>query len=311
MKSPASYQNSQRFWRAVTEHAKTATKNDERTVTAFLGQFVHERFLARIFNATGHWVLKGGNAVLARVSDARTTQDVDLLRQLGDLDMAYNELLAAAKVDLEDYFRFEPVKKIMAGQGGDQPAVEGVRVVFDAYCGSKKVHSVKVDLVVGSIMTVDPEENYKPVLEVEGLKSPKILLYPVVDHIADKLCATQARYGYTNNRSSRVRDLVDLVVFARTQDIDGSDLTGAIKSEWAARKLAGSPSFDPPIEWQSQYSLIARDVPACGEYTSFESARALTTKLLEPACRGEAAENRWESGTLQWVAVHPEVPSGS
>jgi hypothetical protein len=73
MKSPASYQNSQRFWRAVTEHAKTATKNDERTVTAFLGQFVHKRFLARIFNATGHWVLKGGNAVLARVSDARTT----------------------------------------------------------------------------------------------------------------------------------------------------------------------------------------------------------------------------------------------
>lgn len=43
--------------------------------------------------------------------------------------MAYNELLAAAKVDLEDYFRFEPVKKVTAGQGGDQPAVEGVRVV--------------------------------------------------------------------------------------------------------------------------------------------------------------------------------------
>ncbi len=104
--------------------------------------------------------------------------------------MAYNELLAAAKVDLEDYFRFEPVKKITAGQGGDQPAVEGVRVVFDAYCGSKKVHLVKVDLVVGSILTADPEENYKPVLEIEGLKSPKILLYPVVDHVADKLCAT-------------------------------------------------------------------------------------------------------------------------
>lgn len=305
MKSPASYQTSQSFWRAVTEHAKTATKRDERTVTAFLGQFVHERFLARVFSGTGHWVLKGGNAVLARVSDARTTQDVDLLRQLGDLDVAYSELISAAKVDLEDHFRFEPVKKTTAGQGGDQPAVEGVRVVFDAYCGSKKVQSVKVDLVVGSIMTADPEESYKPVLEIEGLESPKMLLYPVVDHIADKLCATQSRYGSENNRSSRVRDLVDLVVFARTQDIYGAALFDAISSEWAERKLAGNPSFDPPLEWRSQYSSLARAVPACGEYTTFESARALATKLLEPSCRGETVEHRWDCNILQWVAVSP------
>lgn len=303
MKSPASYKTSLSFWRAVTEHAKTATKDDERTVTAFLGQFVHERFLARIFSGAGHWVLKGGNAVLARVSDARTTQDVDLLRRLGDLDVAYSELLAAAKVDLEDHFRFEPVKKTTAGQGGDQPTVEGVRVVFDAYCGSKKVQSVKVDLVVGSIMTTDPEEGFRPVLEIEGLESPKMLLYPVVDHIADKLCATQARYGSANNRSSRVRDLVDLVVFARTQDIHGAPLSLAISSEWAVRKLDGTPSFDPPLDWQSQYSSVASEVPACGEYTSFESARALVTKLLEPACRGETEEHRWDCNTLQWVAV--------
>ncbi|BCW64760.1 nucleotidyl transferase AbiEii/AbiGii toxin family protein [Arthrobacter sp. StoSoilB22] len=303
MKSPASYKTSQSFWRAVTEHAKTATKSDERTVTAFLGQFVHERFLARIFSGTGNWVLKGGNAVLARVSDARTTQDVDLLRQLVDLDVAYNELIAAAKVDLEDHFRFEPVKKTTAGHGGDQPAVEGVRVVFDAYCGSRKVQSVKVDLVVGSIMTADPEESSKPVLEIEGLESPKMLLYPIVDHIADKLCATQARYGSANNRSSRVRDLVDLVVFARTQDIYLAPLSVAISSEWAVRKLEGSPSFDPPLDWQGQYSSVARDVPACGEFTTFESARALTTKLLEPACRAETAEHRWDCNTLQWVAV--------
>lgn len=37
MKSPASYQNGQRFWRTVTEHAKTATKSEEPTVSAFLG----------------------------------------------------------------------------------------------------------------------------------------------------------------------------------------------------------------------------------------------------------------------------------
>ncbi|MDI2036851.1 hypothetical protein PJL15_03989 [Paenarthrobacter nitroguajacolicus] len=248
-------------------------------------------------------MLKGGNAVLARVSDARTTQDVDLLRQLVDLDAAYQDLIAAAKADLKDHFRFEPVKKTTAGQGGDQPAVEGVRVVFDAYCGSQKVHSVKVDLVVGSIMTADPEESFRSVLEIDGLDSPRMLLYPVVDHIADKLCATQARYGSANKRSSRVRDLIDLVVFARSQDIYGAPLSFAISSEWAVRKLEGDPTFDPPLEWRDQYPLLAREVPACGEYTTFESASALATKLLEPACRGEAAEQRWDCNTLQWVAI--------
>lgn len=227
------------------------------------------------------------------------------MRQLDDLEVAYSKLLIAAKVDLKDHFRFEPVRKSTAGQGGDQPAVEGLRVVFDAYCGSKKVHSVKVDLVVGSIMTADPEESLKPVLEIDGLESPKMLLYPVVDHIADKLCATQARYGSANNRSSRVRDLIDLVVFARTQDIYGAALTGAIRSEWAVRNLDGSPSFDPPAEWQGQYLTLARGVPACGEYITFESARALAMKLLEPACRGETAEHRWNHNTLEWVIVSP------
>ena len=305
MKSPDSYRTAQGFWRAVIEHARTTAKRDGGTVTAFTSQFVHERFLARIFAGPGGWVLKGGNAVLARVSDARTTQDVDLLGRLEDLETVYDELIAASKVDLGDHFRFEPAKKVTAGKGEDQPDVEGLRVTFDAYCGSQKVHSVKVDLVVGSIMTTDPEESLSQLLEIEGLKPAKILLYPVVDHVADKLCATQARYGSTRGRSSRVRDLVDLVVFARTQNIQGSDLINAIRSEWTVRKLENTPSFDPPLEWRTQYSSIARGVRACGEFTTFESAAELVSKLLDPACRGEAAGQRWECSALQWVAGGP------
>ncbi len=72
-------------------------------------------------------------------------------------------------------------------------------------------------------MTTDPEPYDDPVLELPGLATPPIRLYPVVDHIADKLCATQATYGTNNDLpSSRVRDLVDLVVFARSQDVDAA-----------------------------------------------------------------------------------------
>lgn len=291
------------FWRAIQDRSKALAKAEGRNHEAIQKQFVRERLLARVFqgDAAHYWVLKGGNAVLARVSDARATQDVDLLNRLGDLEDAYNELVRLSRTDLSDHFRFEPVKRVSAGQGMDQPTVEGQRVLFDAYCGSKKVHQIKVDLVVGSVMTAVPEEISNPVLQIEGLEPVKFRLYPVVDHAADKLCATQARYGFMGGRSTRVRDLVDLVIFARTQDIDGTALTNAIASEWSLRHLEGTPVFDPPPEWDVPYAAQARAVGACGTFTDFESARELATRLLAPACAGEAEGWYWDHDNLRWM----------
>ncbi len=217
-------------------------------------------------------MLKGCSAVLARVADARTTQDVDLLRQLDDLESAYAELITAANRGVDDHLRFEAVQRVPGGQGQDQPAVEGCRVIFDAYCGITKLNPVKVDLVVGPVMTSAPEEVAQSVFEIEGMSPIRMQLYPVVDHVADKVCATQARYGSSGGRSSRVRDLVDLVVLARSQNIDGDSLSVALRSEWAMRELEGSLIFDPPSDWENQYPPMARRVQACGEYTTFESA---------------------------------------
>lgn len=220
MKSPAPYRTSQKFWRAVAEPAKTATNNDDRSVTACLGQFVHDRCPARILNTTGHGALKGVNAVLARVSDARTMQEADPLRRLGDVDLAYSDLHAAAKVDLADYSRIEQGRNTVAGQGGDQPAAKGVRVAFDG----------------GQLQACTG---------MRGLGISINTLCPVLEPLADKVCATQDRYGCANHRSGRVQHLVDVVVFPGTQNIDGAAPTSAIGSEWAARKLAGAPSCDP------------------------------------------------------------------
>ncbi len=185
MRAAANYKTSQAFWRAVTDKAKAVSKDEGRAVSEVLRQFVHERFLVRVFTAKGQWVLKGGNAVLARVADARTTLDVDLLREFEDLEYAYEELTSAAKQDLGDHLRFEPVRRADGRQGADQPGVDGRRVVFDTYCGVKKLAPVKVDLVVGSIMTTSPEELATSVFDIDGVEPVKMQLYPVVDHIAD------------------------------------------------------------------------------------------------------------------------------
>jgi Nucleotidyl transferase AbiEii toxin, Type IV TA system len=210
---------------------------------SLLRRFVFDRFLARVFHEPNSpWVLKGGTAVLARAHDARSTKDVDLFHETSSLDAALEDLRAAlTEVRIDDHFRFV-ITKVEPSLGGGQPAVDGCRLSVDAYCGTQKKDSFGVDLVTGSMMTTVPEVKVDTVLEVRGVPAALMRLYPVVDHIADKLCATQATYGEAGaKRSSRVRDMVDLVVLARTQDIDGNELIAAIHAEWTHRSLPGEP----------------------------------------------------------------------
>lgn len=70
------YKDGNALWAAVTARAKTEAQPTGATAGAPLRRFVVDRFLARVFALPGdEWVLKGGNAVLTRVHDARTTKD--------------------------------------------------------------------------------------------------------------------------------------------------------------------------------------------------------------------------------------------
>lgn len=296
------YSSGVALWAAVTARAKVIATATGVDTGALVRRFVFERFLARVFHdPSASWVLKGGTAVLARVHDARATKDVDLLNELLDPDDAVDALHAAAAVDLKDHFRFVITKVERNLGGAGQPAVNGRRVSIDGYCGATKKDSFGVDLVTGSLMTTAPELHTDPVLEVRGLSAPTMRLYPVVDHIADKVCATQAKYGAAGERSSsRVRDLVDLVVFARSQDIDGTALTAAVHGEWRHRGLPGTPMFAPPAEWERLYPPFARKVPAIAEVTSFADAVALVGAFLAPVLNRQAAGRRWVSSALTW-----------
>ena len=290
------------LWTAVTAHAKTSAKATGVDVGALIRRFVFGRFLARVFHdPTDPWVLKGGTAVLARVHDARTTKDVDLLGQLSSVDAAVDALRAVTAVELGDHFRFVITRVERSLGGAGQPAVDGCRVSIDAYCGTAKKTSFGVDLVTGSLMTAAPELVADPVLDLRGLVAPTMRLYPVVDHIADKLCATQATYGADGDQaSSRVRDLVDLVVFAGAQDVDGAALIAAVHGEWTHRGLPGAPTFAPPPAWEHLYPPLARRIPACAHARSFADAVTLMGAFLVPVLDGEAAGRRWFASDRAW-----------
>ena len=89
-------------------------------------------------------------------------------------------------------------------------------------------------------MTATPDD-VSALVDIDvGLPPPSYRAYPVVDHIADKVCAmleTHPRAGGDPIASTRYRDLVDLATFARASEIDGAALSKALRSEAQRRDL--------------------------------------------------------------------------
>lgn len=282
---------------ALSARARKASAEMGKSPGQIRRELVYSRFLARVFRDPS-WVLKGGTALLARVSSARHTADVDLLAAIGDLDAAVASLERACKIDLGDHFRFAITSRKML-TNTQQPDVSGCKVRISAYLGTKVAEEFNVDVVTGSLMTQKPDAHVPAVLEIDGLESPTYRLYPVVDHVADKLCATEMRYDPGNRHSSRGRDLVDLMVLARSTDIDGDALADAINAERAHRRLPARTTVEIPPDWIKQYPKESAGVEACSGY-DFAGAVAFVVAFLEPVLAGQAAGQRWSAADATW-----------
>jgi hypothetical protein len=260
------------------------------------------RFLSRIFSegAGSEWLLKGGTGMLARVPSARTTLDIDLYRDGFTLVQALADLRRLVDIDLGDHFRFEYAGHMHAIGGEEQPYTEGYQVAFDVSIGARRKGSIHVDLAVGAgltadVVTVEPAS----ALELPRLANHAYRLYPVVDQIADKVCATMQTYN--DRPSSREKDLVDLVVLAVTQDVDGASLRIAIATEARRRRLDPFEHFAVPDTWGQRYAALAKPVPYCADYATVDLARDLVTRFIDPALEGSADGRTWSHETLTWI----------
>ena len=124
-------------------------------------------------------------------------------------------------------------------------------------------------------------------------------LYPLVDQIADKVCATAD--SYNGRPSSREKDLVDLVVIAVTQDVDGSALGVAIATETMRRKMVQIDTFVVPRSWGASYAKMARRVPHCAGFESVDLAVGLVGRFIDPVLDGSANGLKWTADTRMWA----------
>lgn len=309
-------------WRSLELAIKDAAKKaavqagpgvSAAAVNAQIKQARFDRFLSRVFadGEASEWLLKGGMSVLARVPRSRTTKDVDLASlhsaDLADAERALSELVA---VDLGDHLTFRLIRSAPTGQGDNQPGVATRRFVFACLDTGDdvQVDTITVDVVVapapiGQVEVVEPANRLH-------LRRPLVThpyrLYPLVDQIADKVCATVDTYP-GGKPSSRVKDLVDLVVLAQSQSVELTELRAAIEAKRVLSGLAPFERIDIPEDWHRTYPATANGVPTAQTYTAATAAE-LVAAFVEPALAKSINTAYWEPSELTWRPA-PSVPS--
>lgn len=302
--SPSPYADPRALRSAIADRLRPLAKDRGIPLANLQRQLAYDRLLCRVFASDPErWVLKGATAMLARIGPgARHTRDVDLLHREGGLQEAELALRRAARLDLHDFFTFT----LAAGQLLTQ-AGQALRVPVEADLGVKRFATFHVDLVAALTMTGAPASFARIVpVEIPGLSSAGYLVYPLADHLADKVCAlheTHQRASGQQDPSTRYRDLADLAVFAHSVTVDAAELIAALDSEAARRRLALPQTVTIPADanWRRGYARIARDAPLLQERDlgpALETVRRLIDPILQRRARGA-----WHHETLRWDAL--------
>jgi hypothetical protein len=244
-------------------------------------------------------------SMLARVPRSRTTKDVDLAAlRASDLAEAERALAALVEVDLGDHLTFRLIRSTPTGLGENQPGVATQRYSFACIDAD---HDTQVDMVVVDVVVGPPPVGCPEVVEPANrlyLRRPLITfpyrLYPVADQIADKVCATMDTPYPGGKRSTRVKDLVDLVVIAHTQTVDLDELRAAIDSKRELSGIAPFEYFGVPAEWTRTYPATAKGVPVA-ESLSAHAAAGLVTSFVDPALGKIANPAAWDPHALAWI----------
>lgn len=301
--STPQYATPQALRTAVTDRLRTDAGIRGTQLNDLLRQFAYDRFLARIFEDDPEArVLKGATAMLARLGpDSRHTLDIDLYRSAGTLDEAEEALRASAALDLGDYFRFE----IAPGRPVAGP-VATRQLTVTAYLGATVFASFPVDLVTDLNITGKPDV-IGPLVNVDipGIAPSRYRVYPVVDHIADKVCAIHElheRGDAPPQPSTRYRDLADLSAFARTAIVEADALMTALRSEAARRRLTLPARVMVPADrgWRTGYARVMRDAPAVLD-RDLTAATETVCRFIDPVLDGSAS-GRWDPRRLTWIA---------
>jgi len=283
---------------SIRTRARNAGLKPERVIREVAINQMHHRLAAGAID----WIVKGGEALVARRVSNRATRDLDVRVSDQDLDAAVASLRRAVERDLGDGLNYQLSLPRLDLSDLNTGGYAGCTVTVTVALGVKHFDRFNIDLVAGRELTGSPTRAASPLsLEMLGLEQASLLLYPSADHIADKVCATHARYGRDQVASSRVKDLYDLCALRGADDVLASQLYEAIAAESLARGLAIPTRSAVPASMRERFEDLSRKEPHPIVPRTFEDAVSVVAAFLDPVLNGAARDGAWDPTGLCWV----------
>lgn len=283
--------------RAVTDKLRAEAASGPWTLMDLQRQYAYDQLIERLYRIDDKWVVKGATALLARRISVRHTIDIDLYRT-GAINEVERLLREASTLDIGDWMHFEVGASVRIQASGAQ----GVRTRIRSFIGSKAWATFQADLVAdGVLMSAEPDV-VLPLTSVNigNQMRTEWKAYPLVDHIADKICAILERHGGVS--STRYKDLVDLVAIIQRSEVLARPQIIALSKEAERRDLALPREFDVPDHelWRIGYRAESRRTVGLSA-SRLDEALALVSPFIDPLLVGTAT-GRWEPKALSWFS---------
>lgn len=250
------------------------------------------------------WVLTGGTALQYRTGEARTTQDADLATRIQGDQIEERMTAALARKPGERGDFTVKVKRRSSEIGGYTCSV-----VYTL--GGTRFSTAFVDIVPDRGLPESPELiTPAAVVDIDDASpSVPVRFYPAAHHTADKTAAMFQTYGSTGTEpSTRPHDLADLVILARTVEVDAEELHERLAVEAARRGVTYPKQLTiPNPAWRDAWEgkVIGPGLP--DQVRDIDSALQAAGAFLNPILSGAVRSGRWDRTSQTW-RPHPGGP---
>jgi hypothetical protein len=292
------YSTAGAFRMALEQRLQAVAKEKQIPLVRLRKLVVFDRLMARLLVvAPSRWILKGAVALNYRTGvKFRTTRDLDIGRQDSE-EAATEDFLAVQSLDLGDYFTFAIELSRELNPSEEDAAV---RYHVTAMIGGRPFDDVTVDVGFGDPINEDPDMLLGPdLLDFADIIPSEVPALPLEQHIAEKVHAYTRNYG-EENQSSRVKDLIDLVMISSLFGFKSGRLRQAIRITFNARATHELPVAlpAPPALWDIPYRKMADEV---GLDQQIDEGYKQASAFLDPVLSGTVTEDViWDPTLHTW-----------
>lgn len=292
------YATAAAFRQALDDRLKTEAASTGLGIARLRKRVAFELFLGRLVAvAPDHWVLKGALALDFRFhATTRPTRDMDLGRT-DDEDAATEDFAAAQELALDDFFTFA-ARRTEAFDDVDD--FRAIRFHVTAELAGRVFDQFVVDVGFADSISWTPDAiETSDLLSFAGIERIRVPALPLPQHIAEKLHAYTREYGASGRESTRPKDLVDILLIARSERLDGASLRNALEVTFGQRDQQTMPASlpPPPSSWEEPYRRLATEVDV---EPALDKAFAAAAEFLDPILAGRA-DGEWNPQRRTWA----------